>query len=80
MMGFWGGGMSLWMVLGGLLMLVFWAGVIGLVVWGIAALAKRYGSGSSSMERRDALGIARERYARGEITSDEFRRIRSDLS
>ena len=41
MMWGWSGGLGLWMGVGMLLMLLFWAGVIGLAVWGIAALAKR---------------------------------------
>ena len=80
MMWGWSGGMGLWMVLGMVLMLLFWAGVIGLVVWGIAALTRRYGPGTVNAEKGDALSIAKERYARGEIGRAEFDQIKSDLS
>ena len=80
MMWGWSGGLGLWMVWGMVLMLLFWAGVIGLAVWGIAALAKRADLGSLSMEKGDALNAARERYARGEIGRAEFEQIRRDLS
>jgi putative membrane protein len=62
------------MVVGGALMFVFWAGVIGLAVWGIAKLA------GHSRGHNGALAIARERYARGEISKEEFDRIKKDLS
>jgi putative membrane protein len=75
----WYGGMGLWMVLGMVLMLLFWVGVIGLVVWGTAALARRYGPGIVGTEKGDALGIAKERYARGEISRAQFDQIKSDL-
>jgi hypothetical protein len=34
-------GMGWWMVFGGLLMLVFWAAIIGLVFWGINRTSRR---------------------------------------
>lgn len=80
MMWYWNGGMGFWMVLGGILMLLFWAGVIGLIVWGVATLIRRDSPRSSGTEKRDALTIARERYARGEVSKDEFDRMKRDLS
>jgi putative membrane protein len=71
--------MGIWMVFGGLLMLLFWAVIIGLVVWGIAILTKHYSPGSDSTEKRDSLGIAKERYARGQISREQFEQIKSDL-
>lgn len=69
----WHEGVGPWMVVGGALMFVFWAGVIGLVVWGIAKLTRH------SHNDNGALAIARERYARGEISKEEFDRIKKDL-
>jgi putative membrane protein len=80
MMWGWSGGMGLWMVLGMGLMLLFWVGVIGLVVWGVAGLTRRYEPGSRSTEGSEALKVAKERYARGEINREEFTQIRRDLS
>jgi uncharacterized membrane protein len=62
------------MVVGGALMFVFWAGVVGLVAWGIAKLARH------SHNHNGALAIATERYAQGEISKEEFDRIKRDLS
>jgi len=80
MMWGWSGGLGLWMGVGMLLMLLFWAGVIALAVWGIAALAKRADLGSQSTEKGDALNAAKERYARGDIGWAEFEQIKRDLS
>ena len=62
------------MVVGGALMFLFWAAVIGLAIWGIAKLARH------SHSANGALAIARERYARGEISKEEFDGIKKDLS
>lgn len=69
-------GMGWWMAFGGLWMVVFWGGLIALIVWGITKLAGRDGSAS----KRDPLDVAKERYARGEITREEFEQIKKELS
>lgn len=76
--GTWGmhdGGMGWWMLWGGLMMIVFWGAVIGLVVWGVSRV-----TGDRERDRESPLDIARSRYARGEITRDEFDQLRRDLA
>jgi putative membrane protein len=75
----WFGGMGWWMMFGGLLMLVFWGGIIALIVWGVKKLVER-GSGSDITQKHDPLDIAKERYARGDISREEFEQIKKDLS
>ena len=70
----WGGG--LWMVFGGIWMVLFWGGLIALIVWGIKKLTGR----DESTPKRDPLYMAKERYARGEISREEFEQIKKDLS
>jgi putative membrane protein len=65
-MGWW---MVVWMV-------VFWGGLIALIVWGITKLSKRNGS----TRERSALDVAKERYAKGEISKEEFEQMKKDLS
>lgn len=69
-------GMGWWMLFGGLWLLVFWGGIIALIVWGIKKLTERSGPGT----QRHPLDIARERYARGEITREQFEQLKKDLS
>ncbi len=69
-------GMGWWMVFGGVWMLIFWGGLITLIVWGITRLTRR----SDSAAKRDPLGMAKERYAKGEISREEFEQIKKDLS
>jgi len=69
-------GMGWWMAFGGLWMVVFWGGLIALIVWGIMRLARR----SDSAPKRDPLDIAKERYAKGEISEEEFNQLKKDLS
>lgn len=66
------------MVISGLLMLAFWGGLIALVVLGIKRLAEHGGLGGAV--KGDPLDIAKARYARGEISREEFEQIRKDLS
>jgi putative membrane protein len=71
-----GWGMGWWMLFGGLWMLIFWGGIIFLIIWGIRKLTER----SESSTPKQALDIARERYARGEITREQFEQIKKDLT
>ena len=55
---------------GGLSMIIFWAVIIGLVVWGVNRLG---GDRAGRNETRDTpIEIAQKRLARGEITKEEF--------
>ena len=61
-------------------MIIVWVIILGLIVWGVIALTRYAAHNSGSVERRSALDIAKERYARGEITKDEYERIKKDLT
>ena len=74
--GWMGGAMLFDFLLGlGLLALV----VVG-VVFGGRWLAKASGQLARERPRDDALEIVRTRYARGEISRDEFDRLRRELA
>lgn len=80
------GGMGWWFGYGfgawwGVLMMLFWVlvlvGIVLLVIW----LLRRAGPGPG--ERREgggrALEVLRERYARGEISREQYEQMRRDL-
>lgn len=75
-----GGG---WMIFGGLVMLLFWVGLIalaGLAFWAFLRYRQPGGpAGPFTSSRKTALDILKERYARGEITREEYEEIRRDL-
>jgi putative membrane protein len=66
----------------GLLMVLFWGGFIALVVWGITRLVRRGGccSTTTTTTKQSPIDIAKERYAKGEITKEQFEQIKKDLS
>jgi len=73
----WGWG---WMAFGAAWMVFFWGAIIALVVWAISRLSgDRERTAGQSLESRSALDIAKERYARGEITREQFEQLREDL-
>ena len=79
----WGGGSMpawgwAWMGMGWLTMVLFWGAVIWTVVWVVRRLSDR--PQAESGEQPSALEIVRERYARGEISRDEFEQLRGDLT
>lgn len=62
---------------GGIIMILAWIALIGLTMYAASrALRSRSGTAGSVTP----VDIARERYARGEITREEFERLRKDLS
>ena len=64
-----------WMVAGWVWMTLFWASIVGVVVWAIS----RVTAGSKAFSMTAPLEIAKARYARGEITQEQFETLRKDL-
>jgi putative membrane protein len=71
------------MIIGGLLVLLFWGGVIALAVWAIRALTRPDGTRDerrlSTNSDHAAVDILKQRYARGEISREEYQDMRRDL-
>ena len=57
---------------------IVWGGIIALIVWAVTRLTKQGSSGGGG--GKTALDLARERYARGEITREQFEQLKKDLS
>lgn len=64
-----------------LLMLLFWGGLIILAIWVLSALFPRNGTRSTRSTDQDlnARQILDRRYARGEITREQYELIQQDL-
>jgi len=67
--------MGWWMVVGMTWMVIFWGGFIWAVVWGISRLSAR-----DHPTHEPPLGVAKRRYASGEIAKEQFEQLRRDLS
>ncbi len=68
------------MLFGGLMMLAFWVLVIVGVIWLVTALAR----GGQMVTRPSAseprpLDVLKERYAKGEITKEQYEAMKQDL-
>lgn len=68
-----GDGMGWWMLLGSVWFVFFW----GLVIWVVLRVTS--GPGRSTTEA-SPIDIAWTRYARGEISREEFEQLRRDLA
>jgi putative membrane protein len=64
-----------WMMFGGIFGFLLLIAFVFLVVW----LVTR-SSGVSTTSKPDPLEIAKERYARGEISHEEYEKIKKNLS
>jgi len=73
-------GMGWWMIFGGIWMIVFWGVILAVIIWGVKQLTGRNGAQPNRPERQDPLEIAKERYAKGEISREEFEQIKKDIS
>ncbi len=71
-----GGGM----LFGGILMLAFWVLIIGGAVWLVVTLAR---GGQSALTTpntgQTSLAILQARYAKGEITKEQFDQMKRDI-
>jgi putative membrane protein len=76
----WGVGWWIWMPI---MMVLVWGGIIAVIVWAVSRLAgdrEKRGGDQRKLEGPSPLDIAKERYARGEITREQFEQLRHDLS
>ncbi len=67
------------MFLGGWMMIV-WVVIIALIAWGVIALVKRDSSTADTLQKRDPLDTAKERYARGDNNKEEYEEIKRSRS
>jgi len=75
----WGDGGWGW-IGGGLMMLVFWAGLVVLIVFLVRGAASHdRPEGQARPNGREARDILAERFARGEISKEEFEQRRRVL-
>jgi len=62
-------------VISGLLNLLFWGVLIVLIIWIIVKVNKN----NTSITKQTPINFAAERYAKGEITKEQFEQIKKDL-
>ena len=68
-------------VIGGIMMLLFWIAIIILIAVGIRALLRSNNQISVRASQPDrALEILKERYAKGELTKEQYDAMRRDLT
>lgn len=77
--GDYGWGIGFWMGLGWLLMIIFWVLVILGVVYSVKLIA---GAGAKKEATKDEtpLEILKKRYAKGEITKEQFDQMKEDIT
>ena len=61
------------------LMPILWIVVIGLIIWAVVAAVRRPGEGDSLSHSDSPLEILKRRYARGEISKQEYEERKKDL-
>lgn len=69
--GFFGGGM--------LMMGIFWLVIIGVVIYLITNRNDSVSNNRQIKSKEDPIEIARKRYAKGEISKEEFQQIKDEL-
>jgi len=55
---------------------LFWGILIGLVTWAIYRFSRR----DSSVSKVNHIEIAKERYAKGDLSKEDFEQLKKDLS
>jgi putative membrane protein len=71
-----GNGAGWWMVFGSVMMVVFWVAII----WAVTAVVRRPPEERGRSSEPTALEILERRYARGELTDDEFESMKHRLN
>lgn len=74
------GYMGSWGWVGMLMMLLFWFGFVALIIWAVSGWRAPIVPAAPAGPTSDpAMTVLRERFARGEISPDEFDRARQTL-
>jgi putative membrane protein len=68
---------GVWWNIYGVFMVLIWGGFLALFIWWTTKRSKRDGERET---KSNALDIIKERYAKGEISKEEFEQIKKDLS
>lgn len=66
-------------MIGGILMFIFWIAVILVVIWLIKMIIGKHGRDTMATSHKSALDILKERYAKGEITKEQFDMMKKDI-
>lgn len=74
----WGVGSMMGWYGGGIMMIIFWALLIALIVWVVREAGGRHSHSAHSGSQ--ALDILKERYAKGDISKEEFETKKKDIS
>ncbi len=64
---------------GFLMMAVFWIAIIAAAIWFFSNLFPQNKQSTNGNESETAVAILKKRYARGEISKEEFETMRHDL-
>lgn len=64
----------------GWVMMLFWAVLFIIVVFVVLRVVKGHDYHGMHSHKTDAVDIAKERYAKGEIDKEQFEQIKKDLS
>ena len=64
---------------GFLMMAVFWIAIIAAAIWFFSNLFPQNKQSTNGSESETAVAILKKRYARGEISKEEFETMRHDL-
>lgn len=59
---------------------IFWLVVLVLIVWFISNQMNKNKKDSSTPEQETALDVHKKRYAKGEITKEQFQEMKKDLN
>ncbi len=79
MMGWGGYSFGIWGIIMGIVMLLFWVLVIGGIVLLVVWLFRQGQPAAAVPGGRGALHILKERYARGEISREQYQEMRREL-
>lgn len=86
MMNYFGGGYGYMGGFGFFFMFLFWVLVIWAIVAFVGMMSRHHNQnghsccGGSKEKEDDAIGVLRTRYAKGEITKEQFDQMKKDLS
>ena len=73
-------GIGWWTVGGAIFMVVLWGTIVAVVIWGISKMRERGDYQFCTNKKHDPLDIARARFARGDISQEEFEQVKKNLS